>query len=95
MRTSFSDLPDAPIDRFVMTLYGGRRGLLVNSANVCASPPQVSVKALAQNNRGVIFDTALRGRCHKKAKRKRHRHHKRHHHRSSRHGKRHNRRAGR
>ncbi len=77
VRTAFSDLPDAPIDRFVMTLYGGRRGLLVNSANICATPPQVAVKALAQNNRGAIFDTTLRGRCHKKAKHKK-RHHKVH-----------------
>ena len=28
IRAFFDELPDAPIDRFVMTLYGGKRGLL-------------------------------------------------------------------
>ena len=38
--TKFTNLPDAPLDRFTMTLYGGKRGLLVNSANICATPPR-------------------------------------------------------
>jgi hypothetical protein len=61
--TRFTELPDAPIDRFVMTLYGGKRGLLVNSADVCETPPVASVKALAQNNIGAVFSTKLRGKC--------------------------------
>ncbi len=78
--TQFTDLPDAPIDRFVMTLDGGKRGLLVNSTNVCASPPVASVKALAQNNIGAVFTTSLQGQCHKKKHHKKHkRRHKRHH----------------
>jgi hypothetical protein len=66
IRTVFSDLPDAPIDRFVMTLNGGRRGLLVNSTNICKAPPLAGVKALAQNDIGAIFTTRLRGQCGKK-----------------------------
>ena len=46
-----------------MTLFGGKRGLLTNSANICANPPLASVKALGQNNRGAIFTTVLRGQC--------------------------------
>jgi hypothetical protein len=64
----FDNLPDAPIERFTMTLYGGRRGLLQNSANVCESPPLASVKALGQNDRGAIFTSVLRGKCEKKDK---------------------------
>jgi hypothetical protein len=59
----FDELPDAPIERFTMLLRGGRQGLLVNSVNVCAHPPSVSVKALGQNNVGATFTTPLRGRC--------------------------------
>ena len=44
-----------------MTLYGGKRGLLVNSANICAKPPPATVKALGQNNLGAAFTTQLRG----------------------------------
>ncbi len=80
--TKFTNLPDEPLDRFVMTLYGGRRGLLVNSANICKTPPTVSVKALGQNNRGAVFTSKLRGQCghhKKKTHRKMHkRHHRRH-----------------
>ena len=61
----FDELPDAPIDRFVMTLFGGKRGLLVNSVNVCKRPPLASVKALGQNNVGAIFSSKLRGQCRK------------------------------
>jgi len=64
----FDNLPDAPLDRFVMRLRGGRRGLLVNSVNICKAPPRATVKGLAQNNRGAIFSTKLRGQC-KKGKR--------------------------
>jgi len=59
----FKELPDEPLDRFVMTLHGGRRGLLQNSANVCTTPPLASVKALGQNNLGAKFTTVLRGQC--------------------------------
>jgi len=68
IRALFDNLPDAPIDRFTMTLNGGRRGLLQNSSNICNAPPLSSVKALGQNNRGAIFTTVLRGQCKKKKK---------------------------
>lgn len=66
VRASFNELPDAPIDRFVMALRGGRRGLLVNSTNICAAPPKATVKALGQNNRGAVFTSRLRGQCDKR-----------------------------
>ncbi len=66
IRTFFSNLPDEPISRFVMTLYGGRLGLLQNSADICKVPPVSNVKAIAQNNIGAVFTTKLRGNCHKR-----------------------------
>jgi hypothetical protein len=67
IRAFFDDLPDAPIERFTMTLAGGRQGLLQNSADICRFPPEASVKGLAQNNIGAIFSTKLRGQCKKKS----------------------------
>jgi hypothetical protein len=64
----FADLPDEPLDRFVMTLNGGSRGLLQNSTNICANPPEATVKALGQTNLGAQFTTVLRGQCGKKGK---------------------------
>jgi hypothetical protein len=66
IRVRFEDLPDAPIERFIMSMRGGRRGLLTNSSNICASPPIATVKALGQGNLGRVFTTKLRGQCGKK-----------------------------
>ncbi len=63
IKAFFDELPDQPVDRFVMTLYGGKRGLLTNSVNVCAAPPFAAVSALGQNNIGAEFNTVLRGTC--------------------------------
>jgi hypothetical protein len=68
IRALFSELPDEPLDRFVMTLYGGKRGLLVNSSNICVEPPVATVRALAQNNLGSQFTATLRGQCKGKGK---------------------------
>jgi hypothetical protein len=69
---SFSELPDEPLDRFVMNLSGGKQGLLTNSTDICANPPEATVKALGQSNLGASFTTKLRGHC-GKGKGKKHR----------------------
>lgn len=63
IRVLFKDVPDAPIRRFTMTLFGGKRGLLVNSSNICVTPPMATVRALGQNNIGASFTSRLRGQC--------------------------------
>jgi len=69
----FDNLPDAPIEHFVMKLNGGKRGLLTNSVDVCAVPPFAEVRAVAQNNRGAIFRSLLHSRtCSKRAKHAKH-----------------------
>jgi hypothetical protein len=68
IRAFFDELPDAPINRFTMTLSGGKRGLLVNSANICKAPPLATVSALGQNNLGARFSSVLRGQCAKGTK---------------------------
>lgn len=59
----FDELPDQPLERFVMTLRGGKHGLLTNSTDICAAPPFASVSSIAQNNIGAKFNTVLRGTC--------------------------------
>jgi hypothetical protein len=72
MRASFIELPDAPLDRFVLKLYGGRRGLITNSVDICADPPVATVKAVGQNNRGAAFRSLLHSpRCRGRARRAR------------------------
>ena len=38
IRATFEGLPDAPVSSFEMTIHGGKKGLLVNSADLCALP---------------------------------------------------------
>ncbi|MFL5898195.1 MAG: hypothetical protein ACJ76D_06980 [Solirubrobacterales bacterium] len=51
VRTRFVNVPDAPVSRFTMSLYGGQRGLLVNSHNLCERKRRVSLDFEAQNGR--------------------------------------------
>jgi hypothetical protein len=79
LRGTFEGIPDAPVSRFVMTLRGGKRGLLVNAANLCARTERASARFVGHANRGVAWHPAVKARCRKKA---RNQHRKRHRHRS-------------
>ena len=35
LRARFNTVPDAPVSSFVLELEGGKKGLLINSANLC------------------------------------------------------------
>lgn len=49
VRTRFLGLPDAPVTSFQMKLFGGDRGLIENSRNLCASKPRAEIRLKAQN----------------------------------------------
>lgn len=71
IRTTFTGIPDAPLSKFVLTLKGGKKGLLVNSTDLCKAAPRASVETTGQN--GDTHDTtpALATACGaKKAKKK-------------------------
>ena len=64
-RTIFADTPDAPITSFQMSLYGGKKGLLQNSRNLCASAQKADVKLGAQNGRRMEFRLRIGTSCKK------------------------------
>ncbi len=72
MRATFEGLPDAPAARFQLTLFGGKRGLLVNSTNVCSAPLAATARFVAHNNAALASRVPLGNGCHKHRK-----HHKR------------------
>ena len=39
IRTSFEAVPDAPVSKFVLEMQGGKKGLLINSVNLCKHQP--------------------------------------------------------
>lgn len=51
LKTVFRKTPDVPVDKFILTMKGGNRGLLVNSRNLCTSRTSGFLNLLAQNSR--------------------------------------------
>jgi hypothetical protein len=49
IRSSFEGLPDAPFEEAVLTMRGGKQGLLVNSTDVCAKTNRSLAKLSAQS----------------------------------------------
>jgi hypothetical protein len=68
IRTTFDTVPDVPVTKFVMTLPGGRHGLLESSTNLCAKPVRGIVQLKGQNGKRANKHPILRTPC-KKAKR--------------------------
>jgi hypothetical protein len=63
LRATFTDLPDAPITKVVMSMQGGKRGLLVNSVNLCKSDPHADVHTEGQNGKQSGLHPKLRINC--------------------------------
>jgi hypothetical protein len=66
IRTTFGRVPDVPVSKFVMTLPGGKHGLLVNSTNLCADPVKAIIKLRGQNGKKVNRTPMLRTACGKR-----------------------------
>jgi hypothetical protein len=79
IRNTIEGLPDVPVTKFVLSMKGGRKGLLVNSRNLCkGKTTKMTVKMTGQNNKQSESRPALTRSCKgKKVKKKRHRGHKR------------------
>jgi hypothetical protein len=66
IRTTFAAVPDAPVSKFVLKMRGGRRGLLVNSTNLCAAANRATVRMAGQNGMAHDFSPLLRSSCAKR-----------------------------
>ncbi len=66
LRTTFAKVPDVPLNKFVMTIPGGKHGLLVSSTNLCARPVKALVQLKAQNGRKANRQQTIRTPCSKK-----------------------------
>jgi hypothetical protein len=51
LKTVFRRVPDVPVRKFVLTMKGGKRGLLVNSENLCAQPRFGKLNLKAHNGK--------------------------------------------
>ena len=71
IRTTFEALPDAPASKLVLKMKGGRKGLLINSVNLCKLTPsatRATVKMDGQNGKLNDFNPVVRSDCAKPPK---------------------------
>jgi hypothetical protein len=72
IRNTFLTVPDAPVSKFTLELFGGKKGLIVNSENICS--PHAQTKAIADftAQNGKIYNTrpTIRNSCKGKAKKR-------------------------
>jgi len=69
IRTTFAQIPDTPVSRFVLEMQGGKKGLLVNSTNLCAGKHYAEAKLTGQNGKTANQNPALKAPCGAKAAR--------------------------
>ena len=89
IRSSFEAIPDAPLTKVVLNMQGGKKGLIVNSKNLCYKPGKnrAAVSLTGHNGRASALDPVMQAtKCgkhkakHGKAKRKAHGKHRRRRH---------------
>jgi hypothetical protein len=72
IRNTFDTVPDVPVSKFILTVRGGKHGLLVNSRDLCAHRYRAIARFKAQNGKHANMRPKLRAPC----KGKRHRRHR-------------------
>jgi hypothetical protein len=60
IRATFADVPDAPLEKVVVEMRGGKKGLVVNSTNLCHSAHRALSQMQGQNGRRYNFKTVVR-----------------------------------
>jgi hypothetical protein len=75
IRSTFDFVPDQPVSKAILSMRGGKKGLLVNSRNLCARTYRATAKFDGQNGKVHDFRPEMKNDCeqHKKGKSKRQR----------------------
>jgi hypothetical protein len=79
IRTSFEAVPDAPLSKVIVEMPAGKKGLLVNSRNICNHTNKATVRFTGQNGKTADSRPVLRDSCKKHKKKHGHKKGKKHH----------------
>jgi uncharacterized repeat protein (TIGR01451 family) len=71
IRNTFAVVPDAPVTKFTLELKGGKKGLLVNSTDVCKGTHKALAAFTGQNGKLDEYEPALTAQCGKGGRKKR------------------------
>jgi hypothetical protein len=63
IRNTFALVPDAPVEKFTLELKGGKKGLLVNSTDVCKGTHKALAAFTGQNGKLDEYEPALTAQC--------------------------------
>lgn len=72
IRTTFASIPDLPVSKFVISLPGGKHGLLQASTDLCAKPVKGIIRLLGQNGKKSNRHVRIQTPCGHKKKNKKH-----------------------
>ncbi len=68
IRNTFEAAPDAPVSKFVLEMQGGKKGLLVNSENICRKAQKASASFTAHNGKTYEAKPLIKNDCGKKGR---------------------------
>ena len=70
IRNTFWAVPDAPVSKFILTMQGGDKGLLVNNSELCKEEPRARAEFTGQNGKSSVFNPLVKLDCGGPKKRK-------------------------
>jgi hypothetical protein len=68
LRNTFEAVPDAPVSKFRLVLFGGKHGLVINSRTLCAKRDRANVRFVGQNGKVSQLHPLIRNSCGKPRK---------------------------
>jgi hypothetical protein len=71
IRASIDSAPDAPISKVVLKMQGGKKGLIINSRNLCSGASRANVQFSGHNGKSYTANPVMRPQCGGKGKRAR------------------------
>ncbi len=63
IRSTFEGVPDAPVTKFVLQMQGGKKGLIVNSVDICKRKHRALANFKGQNGRRHEFKPVVKTQC--------------------------------
>lgn len=70
IRVTTDKLPDLPVEKALVTMQGGQKGLIVNSRNLCAGKSKANAEFSAQNGKQITIKPLVKPANCKKGKRR-------------------------
>jgi hypothetical protein len=63
IRATFADTPDAPLTKVVVSMQGGKKGLIVNSRDLCAVKARADARFAGHNGKQAKAQPSVRAEC--------------------------------